>query len=29
MDFYDEIEKHPKISLNVCFHELSKEFPRD
>ena len=26
--FHDKIGKHPKISLDICFLELSEEFPR-
>ena len=31
IDFHDKIGKNPKIlvSLNICFLELSEEFPRD
>ena len=27
--FHDKIQTIPKISLNICFLELSEEFPRD
>ena len=27
--FHDDIGKNPKISLNICFLDLSEEFPRD
>ena len=27
--FHDNIGKSPKISLNICFLEMSEKFPRD
>ena len=27
--FHDKICKIPKISLTICFHQPSEEFPRD
>ena len=27
--FHDKIRQFPKISLTICFLELSEEFPRD
>ena len=27
--FHDKIRKNPKLSLNICFLELSEEFSRD
>ena len=29
MHFHDKIEKNPKISLNICFLELSEQLARD